>query len=558
MSDLSQYSHLIARDKQGNRIANPVMQRLNSSSKVKKKEEYIEPYRGEIPSIIGMVLMLVKANAKECFVFARKDNANIIREKHGNNFKRFLGVVTHEPYPRPKPKASYNYWEAVYDDFDIAQEHFSIEDLIVAQELRGESKLDIQEEETEYNPYSDQPSEEEDGEDNEEGLKVEDPDKITPGNFNEKIRNIIAQRLNERETKFFELWRRGTLRANIKKELFMTDSAFWQIKTMLFKKIGAAYGAKSTTEFTAIITDIGNAYQSYLADRERKKLMSGGRISKDSALLRELSDKEKEVLRLMKMKMTGSAIANKLQITPNAISGFRKRIIDKIGINLFTQVVKRQVKFEDDFFNPAKHEIERKEVTEEEVISFRSGIRFDTNQDFIEAEEEQTERIGEVEEIEEPVRVDGSHLEVLLSVFKGEMEEEGDLEEAFTREESPAFYAVNNGGSLLVNVDNKPELTEVNVYNNAIEDDNNTDEEDYKIMSSIMSAPLPPSFKEFISLYKNSRDAAKAEEQFNKLSEADKVSLVADVPGYLKSVSNPAYIKSPLAYITGKSWLKKV
>ncbi len=65
---------------------------------------------------------------------------------------------------------------------------------------------------------------------------------------------------------------------------------------------------------------------------------------------------------------------------------------------------------------------------------------------------------------------------------------------------------------------------------------------------------LIPSFHDFWEAYGNKKDMSKAIEKWAVLSANEKVLIMKDVAIYLKSLPNKLYQKSPVVYLSGRSW----
>ncbi|MCE7072004.1 hypothetical protein LZG74_16935 [Dyadobacter sp. CY327] len=556
MANLAQHVNLIPRGRDGQRIFNPVFSKLRSR-KVEKHSSEFDVYTGDIPGIVGLIVLLVNYRKTETFVFARKDNAVAISEKYGRGFKRFLGEVRHDPRPFQRPKVSYNYWDAIFDEQEDFDDTPTEEDQIVAYELSKNQVNDAPPlTECDHDPYASQRDE---SAEEDESEKIADPDKLTPKNFSTKIQEIIDDKLTDIEKRTFDLWKRGFTTTEIAKQLSLTDGNVTYKKRRLHVKLGEYYNAKNAGDFASIITQIGNSYREYQALSERNKLRRGGVVSEDSSIFKSLTVKEGEVLGLMRRGMTHTAIASKLAVSTMAISGFKKRIIHKIGDEIFYKVVNNRLRFDTSAFEGISKNSNLADTDKEELTDFRSGINFDI---LVNAHEDELDLEEEIEEIFEQKAVDNldsitptSDNFHILKILR----DLGEPVKSVQTDNSGSEWRQSNDPHRLFpqQIRKKKEIVpEPNIEVPQLwetEEDPNFEEKS-QYLTELINTPLPPSFQDFIAVYGNGRDSNKAEEKYNHLTDEEKLALMSDVPKYLKLVLNPAYKKSPLAYITGNSW----
>jgi DNA-binding CsgD family transcriptional regulator len=380
MANLERNIHLIPRDRDGKRLSNPVFSKLKGSFHDRKSGE-VETYRGEVPSIIGLILMLVKVKHAEAYVFARKNNAVRISKKYGTAFKRFLGEVSNDPRPFQTKNASFNRWEAIEnsnEDIEILEE--TEDDLIVADAFRRRVRVDLPEViETEYNPYEEKSSEMALGDEDTDQENVEtiaDTRKAAQEDFNRSVNGILETHCSEELRIVWARWRKGYTRSEITEELGCTDKQLDNMRQKLFVRLRKTYQSPSLQAFNNSITETGILYRTHIISVERTRILETGMVSPDSTLFNTLKPKEGIILGLIRGGLTDSGISVQMKCTVESIWQYKKRLAEKLSEKVFSEVVNGRIRFEEGCFPSISATTPKKYKMESETVDFRSGITY--------------------------------------------------------------------------------------------------------------------------------------------------------------------------------------
>jgi hypothetical protein len=218
----------------------------------------LDTYEGEIPSILGCQIAVVRAGYYESLVYCNETKLEALREKYGSSFLRVAGTALRDPRPaiiRKRPKYTPGDDENDYDilradqglNFDPDEENERLK-------YKYRSSSQMQSGEIVYKPGDYVKSDEE--EDDTPVVKVSglniDLDKMLRG----------VRTLTPKEREVFARWEKGERDSTIASALGVKQATLKQYKAVISIKLRGFYGSSSYERFCADIIRVYKLVQS--------------------------------------------------------------------------------------------------------------------------------------------------------------------------------------------------------------------------------------------------------------------------------------------------------
>lgn len=567
-------------------------------------------YTGSIPSIVGLVAMIVRLNQTETIVYTRGDIVAKIMAKYGQRFKKTIGVVQTDPYEKTQHLRRRE--PIVFEEDEEGEYDF----------LRS-AGYDAKEEAAigKYQSANEQQSEEDDSE-------------VKSGISIDSVKNGLNL-LTRKELEVFSLWTLNCSDSEILKSLGIKFESISIYKTRIFKKLRDYFKANTIARFGSIAFAFNKVEPLYdlIEDRlqlhgqtdpelsalsheekevfhywkkmestnalmgvinlsrqridaikeslfaklgrglgatckqdfiERARIMESENTSLDnedfrverdidfdSLLLglRSLRGKDLEIFECMCSGMAINEIATQTQVTVRSIHGYKRKIFEKVAHFYKTDNLKT---FE-------KRIVDMRSVVAEKLASQRDR-RIDWNSLITDLTDEERSlltlwRQGKIlKDISEEMGIYPARVQMLqVSII----EKTSKFHEFTTREEFEVLFEFKDCAD---RIDNNTEIIGHQIQYDPAPAFQETESES-EVLPAPEKAPVleveeirPVTFNDFIQAYGNRKDIIKALEQFKRIPENEGHAILSDIARSKAANSNFTYLKSPHAYLLGASW----
>ncbi len=244
-----------------------------------------ELYQGEIPSIVGLTVCVVRHPDKEMLIFVKNKHINRARKKYGRSFLRVCGTVISDPKKVLPRKRTVNLGEIDdYDEFD---------EIIIQESRKRISKPVIESEvDDDYDPYADVRPDEDDELEEEQGLNPKkrvreprQPPKII-------VKAISIPVLTRLQYNVMELWKQGLKQVQIASKLHHTSSKIGGAQNLIFRKLGGDLYPDFKKEFEAILSTLEYQVETEL----ETEILSEPDVSTDEPSFTETCDAQNQTI----------------------------------------------------------------------------------------------------------------------------------------------------------------------------------------------------------------------------------------------------------------------